>query len=176
MLSPARFPDLHEEDSILPPATRENPGQVMYHVSLRKKSFADLLFTRFIRKSTPLVSCFCNHRLPFFNFFTCHLATGNGPTGSRTEDGIFPNSNYGNPHHFQSELKRLGNALNDVIAMIEQEATNPGRTGDEDKLLMKFKGWRRELSAVRTGTGDRIGHRLDMGDGVPAELGGIFAD
>ena len=66
MLAPAKFPDLHEEDSISPPATRENPGQVMHYVSLPKKSFANLLFTRFIQKSTPLVSCFRNHRLLVF--------------------------------------------------------------------------------------------------------------
>jgi len=73
-------------------------------------------------------------------------------------------------------LKKLDDALNDVIAMIEQEATNLCRTGNEDDLLMKFKGWRRELNSVRTGAGDRIGPRLDVSDGVPAELGGIFAD
>jgi hypothetical protein len=73
-------------------------------------------------------------------------------------------------------LKRLDDALNDVITVIEQEATNLGRTGNEDELLMKLKGWRRELSTVRTGTGDRIAHGLDMSEGVPAEMGGIFAD
>ena len=73
-------------------------------------------------------------------------------------------------------MKRLDDALNDVITTIEQEATNLGRTGKEDDILMKFKGWRRELDTVRTGTGDRMGHRLDTSDGVPAELGGIFAD
>jgi len=56
------------------------------------------------------------------------------------------------------------------------EEANLGRTEHEDDLLMKFKGWRRELSAVRTGAGDRMEHRLDMSGGVPAELGGIFAD
>lgn len=60
--------------------------------------------------------------------------------------------------------------------MIEQEATNLGRTGNEDELLIKFKGWRRELSVVRTGTGGRAEHRIDMSEGVPAELGGIFTD
>jgi hypothetical protein len=73
-------------------------------------------------------------------------------------------------------LKRLDNALNDVIAVIEQEATNLGHTGHENDLLLKFKEWRRELSAVRTGAGGRLGHRLDMSEGVPAELGGIFTD
>ena len=73
-------------------------------------------------------------------------------------------------------MEKLDNALNDVIATIEQEATNLGRTGNEDELLIKFKGWRRELSVVRTGTGNRIGHKLDMDEGVPAELGGIFTD
>jgi hypothetical protein len=71
-------------------------------------------------------------------------------------------------------LKRLDNALNDVIAMIEQEATNLGRAGNEDDLLIKFKGWRRELDTVRVGPGDGREHR--MGDGVSAELGGIFTD
>ena len=60
--------------------------------------------------------------------------------------------------------------------MVEQEATNLGRTGNEDELLIKFKGWRRELSVIRTGAGDRIGHKLDVDEGVPAELGGIFTD
>lgn len=83
---------------------------------------------------------------------------------------------YGNPHHFQSGLKRLDDALSDVITVIEQEAVNLGRTGNEDDLLIKFKGWKQELNLVRTGTGDRPGHRLDASDGVPAELGGIFAD
>lgn len=67
----------------------------------------------------------------------------------------------------------MNNALDDVIGMIEQEATP---NGNENELLLKFKGWRQELSAVRTGAGDRIGHRLDMSDGVPAEMGGIFTD
>lgn len=69
----------------------------------------------------------------------------------------------------------MGNALDDVITTIEQEATNPG-TGNENDLLLKFKGWRRELSSVRSGVGDRPGHGMDMGDGVSAELGGIFVD
>ncbi|KAF9649562.1 hypothetical protein BDM02DRAFT_3113594 [Thelephora ganbajun] len=126
--TPAKFPDLCEDDSIPPPATRENPA-------------------------IPSRSSEC-HR----------------------EKEHPPHSYHGNPRHFQLGLKRLDNALNDVIALIEQEATNLGRTGNEDGLLIKFKGWRRELSAVRTGVGDRIGHRLGMGEGVPAELGGIFVD
>lgn len=83
-----------------------------------------------------------------------------------------------NPHHFQLGLKRLDKALDDVITLIEQEVTgDPGPTaGNENQLLLKFKGWRRELSNVRTGVGERVGRRLDMGDGVSAELGGIFAD
>ena len=136
----------------------------------------DLPFIRFTRESTPLVSCFHDHHLPLFNVFTGHLATRSEST-ERHGDGRFSSPSYhGNPHHFQSGLKRLDNALNDVIATIEQEATNLGQTGNEDELLIKFKGWRRELSAVRTGAGERIGHRLDMSDGVPAELGGIFED
>ena len=121
------------------------------------------------------MSRFRDHRLPFLSVFIYHLATRDGSAGSRGERELSPH-NHGNPHHFQSGLKRLDSALNDVIAMIEQEATNLGRTGNEDELLIKFKGWRRELSVVRTGAGDRIGHRLDMDEGVPAELGGIFAD
>lgn len=71
----------------------------------------------------------------------------------------------------------MENALNDVITTIEQEAANLGpHTGNENGLLLKFKGWRQELSVVRTGAGDRVGHGLDMSDGVPAELGGIFTD
>ena len=92
------------------------------------------------------------------------------------EEDLSPPRYNGNPHHFQSELKRLEGALDDVITVIEQEATNLGRTGNEDDLLIKFKGWRRELNGVRTSAGGRLGHRFDMGGGVPAELGGIFAD
>jgi len=123
------------------------------------------------------VGCFPGHRLAcFFNSFPFHLATRSGSRGRGREKEVSPNRYHGNPHHFQSGLKRLDDALNDVITTIEQEATNLGRTGDEDELLIKFKGWRRELSAVQTGAGDRIGHGFDMGDGVSAELGGIFTD
>lgn len=115
-------------------------------------------------------------RLQHFNAFPCHLAPPHGTTGSHAGKELSPRRYHGDPHHFQSGLKRLDDALNDVITTIEQEATNLGRTGNEDDILMKFKGWRRELDAVRTGTGDRMGHRLDTSDGVPAELGGIFAD
>jgi len=176
-LVPAKFPDLHEDDSIPPPATRENPGQVICRISLRGKFFTDLPITRSIRKSTPLVSCSRDRYLPLFtDVFTCHVATRSGSTGSRRENEPSPHRNYGNPHHFQSGLNKLDNALNDVITMIEQEATNPGPIGNEDDLLIKFKGWRQELNTVRSGVGDRIGHSLDTNDGVPAERGGIFAD
>jgi len=149
--------------------SRTPPEKVLHWIT-------DLPFNRSIRDSTPLVSCFGDLHLPLLlNVFAFHLAARSGSTGSRGEGGLSPH-NHGNPHHFQAGLKRLEDALNDVITVIEQEATNLGRTGNEDDLLMKFKGWRRELSTVRTGTGDRIGHRLDMGDGVPAELGGIFTD
>lgn len=114
--------------------------------------------------------------LPLFNVLAYHLATRNEPTGSHGEKELSPHRNYGNPHHFQSGLQKLDNALNDVITMIEEEATNLGRTGNEDDLLIKFKGWRQELDVVRTGPGDRAGRRLDTSDGVPAELGGVFAD
>ena len=143
-------------------------------MSLGKKSFANLLFTRFIQKSTPLVSCFCNRSL--VKVLTSHPATRSESRDSRRENEPFLNSSHGNPHHFQSGLKKLDSALSDVIAMIEQEATNLGRTGNEDELLIKFRGWRQELSVVRTGAGERIGRRLDMNEGVPAELGGIFED
>ena len=177
ILAPAKFPDLHEDDSIPPPATRENPGQVTHHVSLWEGLFAELLFARFIPKSTPLVSNFHGSRLPPFNVFPCHLATRNGPAGSHGEKELSPQrSPYGNPHHFQSGLQKLDDALNDVITVIEQEATNLGRTGNEDDLLIKFKEWRRELDVVRASAGDRMGRRLDTSDGVPAELGGIFTD
>ena len=122
------------------------------------------------------MSHFCSRRLPYFNAFTRHLATRSGSDGSHREREQSPRHYYGNPHHFQSGLKKLDDALNDVIALIEQEATNLGRTGNEDDLLMKFKGWRHELNSVRTGAGDRMGHGLDTSEGVPAELGGIFAD
>lgn len=69
----------------------------------------------------------------------------------------------------------MSNALDDVIATIEQE-TIFGPTGNENDLLLKFKGWRQELSFVQTGAGERTAHRLDTNDGVPAELGGIFTD
>ena len=49
-LSPAKFPELHGDDSIPPPVTRENPGQVMHRVSLRRNFLTDPLFTRFTRK------------------------------------------------------------------------------------------------------------------------------
>ena len=104
------------------------------------------------------------------------LAARNGSNESHRERELSPQHYYGNPHHFQSGLKKLDDALNDVITTIEQEATNLGRTGNEDDLLMKFKGWRRELDSVRTGSRDRMGHRVDASGGVPAELGGIFAD
>jgi len=104
------------------------------------------------------------------------LATRNGSDRSHRDRELSPQHYYGNPHHFQSGLKKLDDALNDVITAIEQEATNLGRTGNEDDLLIKFKGWRRELNSVRTGFGDRVGHGLDASDGVPAELGGIFTD
>lgn len=120
------------------------------------------------------MSCFCNRSL--VKVLTVHPATRSESTGSRRGSETFLNTSHGNPHHFQSGLKKLDSALGDVIAMIEQEATNLGRTGNEDELLIKFRGWRRELSAVRTGSGERIGHRLDMNEGVPAELGGIFED
>ena len=177
ILAPAKFPHLHEDDSIPPPATRENPGQVTHHLSPARGSYADLLFARFILESTPLVSCFHGRCMPLPNNFVCHLAlTRNESTGSRREGDLSPPRSYGNPHHFQAGLKRLDSALDDVITMVEQEATNLGRTGNEDDLLIKFKGWRRELNTVRTGTGDRVGHRLDTSEGVSAELGGIFAD
>jgi hypothetical protein len=74
-------------------------------------------------------------------------------------------------------LKRLDNALEDVITIIEQDSATLGpHTGNESGLLLKFRGWRQELGVVQTGAGDRVGHRFDMGDGVPAELGGIFTD
>lgn len=120
---------------------------------------------------------YCDDRcLPCFNVLSCRPATRGGSAGSPGENRRSPDDYHGNPHHFQSGLKKLDDALNDVIAMIEQEATNLGRTGNEDELLIKFKGWRRELGTVRTGTASRIGHRLDMGEGVPAESGGIFTD
>lgn len=102
-----------------------------------------------------------------------------GLSGSGKDEEHSPSRYHSNPHHYQASLKRLDDALDDVITAIEQEATNlnpGGQTGDESRLLLKFKGWRRELSTVRSGVGDRIGHRLDMGDGIPAERGGIFAD
>ena len=36
ILAPAKFPDLHQDDSIPPPATRENPGQVTCHIPPRE--------------------------------------------------------------------------------------------------------------------------------------------
>ena len=122
------------------------------------------------------MSRFRSRRLPHSDIFARHLATRDGSNGSHGERKLSPQHYYGNPHHFQSGLKKLDDALNDVIAAIEQEATNLGRTGNEDDLLMKFKGWKQELNSVRTGSGDRLEHRLDASDGVPAELGGIFAD
>ena len=48
-IAPAKFPDLHEGDSIPPPATRENSGQVMCYISYWEV-LIDLLATRFTRK------------------------------------------------------------------------------------------------------------------------------
>ena len=122
------------------------------------------------------MSCFHCHRLLYFDAFARHLATRSRVDGSHREREQSPRNYYGNPHNFQSGLKKLDDALNDVIATIEQEATNLGRTGNEDDLLMKLKGWRHELDTVRTGSGNRMGRTVDTSDGVPAELGGIFTD
>lgn len=176
--SSAKFPSLHKDDSIPPPATRENPGQVTHPKSPWELIFVEFPIVRSIHKSTLLVSPFhCDRSLlEPSNTFTCRLATQTGSSGSDNGKERYSNVYHSNPHHFQAGLNRLGDALDDVIATIEQETTNPGRTGDQNGLLLKFKGWRHELSAVRTGAGDRLGHRLDMSDGVPAEMGGIFSD
>ena len=121
------------------------------------------------------MSYFHNHHPQLHDAFAYRLATRSGLSGSDREKELSPGRYHSDPHHFQSGLKRLNNALDDVITLIEQEASN-GRTGLENELLLKFKGWRRELDSVRTGVGNRMGHGMDMGDGVSAESGGMFTD
>ena len=177
ILAPAKFPNLHEDDSIPPPATRENPGQVTCNIFLWGSPVVDLLVTRFIQKLTPLVSLRSCLRLPLSKAFDCRPVTRGASYGSDKEKEFPQNRYHGNPHHFQSGLKKLDSALNDVITMIEEEAVNLGpHTGNESDLLLKLKGWRQELSTVRTGAAERMEHGLDMNGGVPAELGGIFED
>jgi hypothetical protein len=176
-LASAKFPDLHKDDSVPPPATRENPGQVTRRIFLWKLSFIDLPITRFTPQSTPPVCHFLrDHHLQLSNAFAYCPVTRSELSGGGEEKEHSPHRYHSDPHHFQAKLKRLDNALDDVINMIELEASNLGRTGDENGLLLKFKGWRRELGTVRTGFGDRIAHRVDTSDGVPAEMGGIFTD
>lgn len=117
-------------------------------------------------------------RPPLSKAFDRRPATRSASHRSDKEKEFSPHRSHGNPHHFQSGLEKLDSALNDVIALIEEEAISldPYMGNIESDLLLKFKGWRRELSTVRTGAAERIGHRLDMSGGVPAELGGIFDD
>lgn len=115
------------------------------------------------------MSHFHDHHFQLSNNATARrLATRNGPPGNDRDKEPSPRHYHSNPHHLQAKLKKLDSALDDVITTIEQQATlNPGHTGDENDLLLRFKMWRRELGTVRTGAGDRIGYRLDMTDGVP---------
>lgn len=78
-----------------------------------------------------------------------------------------------NQRVFQSNLDRLDDSLSGVIATIEDEATSMGNHQREYELLLKFKGWRRELDGIRT-SHSNVG--IDHSRGVPAEKGGLFVD
>jgi len=77
---------------------------------------------------------------------------------------------------FQSKVAKLDDSLREVIATIEDEAMSIGGSRHEDGLLLKLKGWKRELDGIRTGGLNRPGHGIDYRGGLPAEKGGLFVD
>jgi len=87
-----------------------------------------------------------------------------------------PNNRQEDYHLLQNNFENLDRSLGDVIAAVEEKSTRVGNSGGEDDLLLKFRGWRRELDAIRAEAPMRGSHGMHTGDGVSAERGGIFVE
>lgn len=66
--------------------------------------------------------------------------------------------------------------MSEVIDTIEREQSGMGGTPEERALVDKFKGWRSELVAIRSGQGGVRKTTAPAADGVYAEEGGMFTD
>ncbi|KAI0354320.1 hypothetical protein OH77DRAFT_1521927 [Trametes cingulata] len=87
-----------------------------------------------------------------------------------------PSEVLGNPYVLDSAFSKLDEALTEIISKIQNEERSVGAAANEDALLQKFKGWRDELTQIRSGRKSLRGNEKNADAAAKQDEGGLFAD